>query len=55
MATSIVILSDGTWEKIGGADIVTLTDEAYEKLCDGFITVNDLQADDVVAERKVTP
>lgn len=35
MSKRIVVLSDGTWETFGSAEVWTITDEAFDKLCDG--------------------
>ena len=35
MAKRIIVLSDGTWETFGSAEVWTITDEALEKLCEG--------------------
>jgi hypothetical protein len=42
MAKRIIVLSDGTWETVGAAQILTVMDNAYEALCDGYKDISDL-------------
>jgi len=35
MAKRIVVLSDGTWETVGDAEVWTITEEAFDKLLAG--------------------
>lgn len=50
MAKHIVVLSDGTWEALGAAEVLEITDDAFEQLSNGTIEPSDLQADDVLSE-----
>jgi hypothetical protein len=44
----IVALSDGTWDIC--ADIVTLSDDQYERLTSGEVTIADLYEEGIEAE-----
>ena len=48
MKRIIVVLGDGTWATVGNAEILEVTEAAFEALCDGEIDGNDLRGEDVV-------
>lgn len=48
MAIKIVALPDGSWDTVG--DIVTLTEEQYEKLAAGEVLLRDLLEDGIEVE-----
>lgn len=49
MAKRIIVLGDGeTWESVGGADVWTITDEAYSRLLQGEVSPKDIEADSVL-------
>ena len=48
MAVRIVVLSDGTWQAIGGSKVYTITEDAYDNLLDGNKEIDDLTAGDVL-------
>lgn len=52
MARKIIVLSEGTWETVGAAQILTITDDAYDRLVDGFATVSDLKEDSDITDIK---
>jgi len=54
MATHrIIVLSDGTWESVGEAKVMEITDDAYANLCDGYYKVNDFDEGDVISTKEV--
>lgn len=53
MAKKIVVLSDGTWETVTtGTNVLVVTDDAYDRLCEGD-RICDLAESDVVDEWEV--
>lgn len=52
MAVKIVVLSDGTWERVGPAQVWTITDDAYDTLCEGMET-GDLEDSKVLSVRNL--
>jgi hypothetical protein len=48
MVKQIVVLSDGTWETIGEAKILTITDDAHDSLLDGATEISDLTDADIL-------
>lgn len=49
MGKRIIVLDDGeTWETVGGADVWTITDEAYGRLLLGEVSPKDIEADSIL-------
>ncbi len=48
----IVVLSDGTWQTAGGVKVWTITQTAYDLLCRGDYTPDDLIGTSKVSEIK---
>ncbi len=53
MVKRIIVLSDtGTWETVGDAEVWTVTDEAFEKLCEGE-EPKHLAATDIIDTKEI--
>jgi hypothetical protein len=52
MVKRIIVLSDGTWETVGDAQILTITDDAYDNLLDGISEIRDLKEDSDITDIK---
>jgi len=53
MSKRIIVLSDGTWETVGPAQIFTITDAAHDMLLDGG-EVRDLkQNTDIISTEEI--
>ena len=45
----VIVLSDGTWETIGEAQILTLTDEGYNNLIEGeYLSISEIEDSEIV-------
>jgi len=45
----VIVLSDGTWETVGDAQILTLTDDGYERLIEGeYLSISEIDDSDIV-------
>lgn len=54
MAKQIIVFSDGdTWETNGFASIMVISDKAYDDLCNGEISVGDIQENDILRETPI--
>jgi hypothetical protein len=53
MATRIIVMADGTWDILGKAVVMSITDEAFNLLQSGCINVDEFQPKDVIEEREI--
>lgn len=53
MSKRIVVLSDGTWETLGEARILTIEDGAYDKLVEGSVEIRDLDIGEDITETEL--
>jgi len=54
MATHrIIVLSDGTWESVGDAEVMEITERAYWGLCQGEFKTNGIEEKDIINITKV--
>ena len=54
MAKQIIVFSDGdTWETNGFANIMVITDKAYDDLCNGQINVRNIDEKDILRETPI--
>ena len=53
MAKRIVVLSDGTWETAESCAVMEITDEAYDRLCEGEIETCDIEDKDVLSDKEI--